>query len=70
MIKSLRMSITPENKKKLLELRKIERQAKQLIFKMKRLEENWKQLRLDLKEAGKNLPQGLGDILANWNRIT
>ncbi len=62
------MKLTDAQKKKLAELRKIEKQAKALIFKMRKLEENYKNLRNELRNV-KALPPRLGDILASWSKI-
>lgn len=64
------MALTEEQKKKLSEMRKLERQAKNLIYKMQRLEKDWKNLREELKDAAVSVPKQLGDVLARWNRLS
>lgn len=61
------MKSADHDKEKVAELRKIERQAKQLIYKMRRLEAAWKKLRAEVKST--SLPKTLGDILSQWNRL-
>lgn len=54
----------------LKELRKLERQAKQLIYKMNKIELDWKHLQKELHAAGvKQLPNTLGDAIANWHKL-
>jgi hypothetical protein len=60
----------PELSKKLAELRKLERQAKQLIYKMDRIEMQWNALREELKDSGRSLPRQLGDVLHGWRKKT
>jgi len=61
-----------EAKKTLHDLRKLEKQAKQLIFnmnrKIQRLESEWTKVRKDLPEL-KSVPRTLGDALANWSKL-
>jgi hypothetical protein len=58
-----------ERKQKLRELRKIEKQAKLLIYKMRRLESDWKKVREELTSEKLQLPNTLGDIISNWNKL-
>lgn len=53
----------------LMQLRKIEKQAKQLIFKMKRLEKDWSKTRASIKSPNRSLPKTLGDVLSGWSKI-
>ena len=62
------MESKEERKKRLQELRKLEKQAKQLIYKMRRLENEWIKLRQEFPET-KSIPSTLGDALANWNKL-
>lgn len=52
--------------KKLSDLRKLERQAKQLLYKMDRIEAAWNTLKKDLKASGKEIHHQLGDVLSGW----
>ncbi len=56
----------PEISKKLADLRKLERQAKQLLYKMDRIESAWNVLKKDLKASGKDISHHLGDVLHGW----
>jgi len=56
----------PEIADKLAALRKLERQAKQLLYKMERIEAAWNVLKKELKEKGKEIPHHLGDVLHGW----
>jgi len=53
---------------KLAEMRKLERQAKQLIYKMGRLEAQWERVKKELQDKGKDIPHGLGDILYRFQK--
>lgn len=53
----------PEISQKLSELRKLERQAKQLIYKMERIESAWNQVKRELIAKGKTVSHELGDVL-------
>lgn len=53
---------------KLSEMRKLERQAKQLIYKMERIESQWNRVKMELKEKGKDVSHQLGDVLHSWNK--
>ena len=56
-------SVDPEISQKLAELRRLERQAKQLIYKMGRIESAWNNIKKDLKSKGKDISHQLGDVL-------
>lgn len=56
----------PEIKQKLAELRKLERQAKQLLYKMDRIESEWNSVKQELQSSGRNVPNHLGDVLSGW----
>ena len=62
------MKASDEENNKVKALRRLERQAKQLIYKMKRLETEWKKLRSEFKSTSASLPATLGDVLSKWNR--
>ena len=69
-LKKTEMQTKEEKRERLRELRKIEKQAKRLIYKMHHLENEWKKLRSELAESGSSqLPKSLGDVIANWNRL-
>lgn len=50
------------------ELRKLERQAKGLIYKMERIETEWNGVKRELTEKGKEITHELGDVLQGWNK--
>lgn len=58
----------PEISENLAELRKLERQAKQLIYKMERIEAEWNRVRKHLEALGKEVPKQLGDVLHGWQK--
>jgi chaperonin cofactor prefoldin len=58
----------PEISKKLADLRKLERQAKQLIYKMDRIEAEWNQVKKELEDQGKSVPHQLGDVLFRFRK--
>jgi len=58
----------PEISEKLSELRKLERQAKQLIYKMERIENAWNAVKRELQDKGKDVSHQLGDVLHGWNK--
>lgn len=58
----------PRIKEKLAEMRRLERQAKQLIYKMERIESDWNQLKKELEDEGKEIPHLLGDIVHRYAR--
>ncbi len=58
----------PEISENLAELRKLERQAKQLIYKMERIEAEWNRVRKHLETLGKDVPKQLGDVLHGWQK--
>jgi hypothetical protein len=51
---------------KMNELRKLERQAKQLLYKMERIEARWNSLKRELNEKGSEIPRHLGNVLLGW----
>jgi hypothetical protein len=59
-----------EISQKLAELRKLERQAKQLIYKMDRLEKSWNDVAKELREHGKEISHRFGDTLYGWRKKT
>lgn len=63
------MKITDIEKKRISELRKIERQAKALIYKMQKLESEWKKLREEVKTTSLSVPKTLGDAISRWHKI-
>lgn len=58
----------PEIAKALNEMRKLERQAKQLLYKMDRLETQWNDVKRELKEKGKEISHQLGDVLYRFRK--
>jgi uncharacterized protein (UPF0335 family) len=60
--------VDPAISEKLAELRKLERQAKQLIYKMERIETEWSRVRKQLLALGKDVPKQLGDVLHGWQK--
>lgn len=58
----------PEISEKLSELRKLERQAKQLLYKMERIESQWEEIKQELKEKGKEIHHRLGDVLYRYQK--
>lgn len=50
------------------ELRKLERQAKGLIYKMERLQKEWNGVKRELGEKGKEVSHELGDVLNGWSK--
>ena len=59
----------PDISEKLAEMRRLERQAKQLIFKMERLEAAWNKIKKELVENGKEIPHQLGDVLHRYSKL-
>lgn len=57
-----------QDKVQIEKLRKIERQAKSLIYKMKHLEKDWEKVRSQLKSAKLSFPKTLGDVISRWNK--
>lgn len=55
--------------KKLSELRKLERQAKALLYKMERIEVEWNSIKNELRQSGRIVPHQLGDVLGTWRKI-
>lgn len=53
----------PEVSALLAELKKLERQAKGLLYKMERIQTQWNGLKDELKQKGKEIPHELGDVL-------
>ncbi len=54
--------------KKLSELRKLERQAKALLYKMERIEVEWRAVKSELLQIGRSVPHQLGDVLGAWRK--
>ena len=54
----------------LTELRKLERQAKGLLYKMERIQTQWSGLKDELKQKGKEIPHELGDELEGYGLKT
>ena len=50
----------------LAEKRKLERQARQLLYKMEKIAKEWDRVKSDLKKAGQDIPHQLGDVLHGW----
>ncbi len=57
-----------ELREKLKEIRKLEREAKQLLRKMDRIESEWNLLKIEIEQKGRDIPQTLGDILSGWKK--
>lgn len=53
---------------KLGEMRRLERQAKQLLYKMARIEAEWNKLKKELQGEGKEIPHHLGDVLHRFSK--
>lgn len=58
----------PEIKALLQQMRKLERQAKSLIYKMERIEASWDGVKAELKTRGKEVSHRLGDVLHGFQR--
>ena len=53
------------------ELRKLEKQARQLLFKMERVSAEWNYVKDELKKQGHDVPRQLQDVLYGFaNRST
>jgi len=50
------------------EMRKLEKQARQLLYKMDKLTADWDRVKAELKKNGKDIPHQLGDLLSGWKR--
>lgn len=48
------------------ELRRLEKQARQLLFKMERISVEWNHVKDELKKQGHEVPRQLGDVLHGW----
>jgi len=55
-----------EHSEKIAQLRKLERQAKSLLYKMERIETEWNSVKEELTREGKEIPHQLGDVLHGW----
>ena len=58
--------MNPKIAEKLAEMRRLERQAKQLLHKMDRIEADWNRLKKELEEEGKEIPHLLGDLIHGY----
>jgi chaperonin cofactor prefoldin len=65
---TIAVALDPEISKKLKELRKLEQQAKQLIYKMDRIEQKWNETKNELIALGRSVPHRLGDVLSGWRK--
>lgn len=58
----------PEISKKLADLRRLERQAKQLLYKMDRIESEWNSVKQELRAKGREISHQLGDVLHRFRK--
>jgi hypothetical protein len=58
----------PEISKKLADLRRLERQAKQLLYKMDRIESEWNSVKQELRDKGREISHQLGDVLHRFRK--
>ncbi len=58
----------PEISLLMAKLRKLERQAKQLLYKMDRIQSDWNGVKKELVAKGKEISHELGDVLQGWSK--
>lgn len=59
----------PKISEKLAEMRRLERQAKQLLYKMDRIEAEWNKLKKELQNEGREVPHLLGDVIYRFAKM-